>query len=146
MRTNVSIELALSAALMLVGCDSTTAPELPPPDVAMVPVLTVVPRAATVDGGNSIRLTATLSATNPQTRTPPQVAWISSDTNVATIRPDGLVEGRKAGRAQIVATWQAARGSALITVRSPVKKKSDQPACLERMPNPEPAHSPSGKC
>jgi hypothetical protein len=146
MRTNLPIALALIAALALVACDSTTGPEPPPPGVAMVPVLIVAPSTASVDGGQSIKLTATLAGANPPTGAPSQVAWSSSDTNVATIRADGMVEGRKAGRVQIVAVWQAARGSALVTVRSQVKKKSDRPDCLKRVTDPQLALVPSGKC
>ena len=38
------------------------------------------------------------------------VTWSSSDTNVATVARGGLVEGRRAGRALITASWKLAHG------------------------------------
>jgi hypothetical protein len=132
MRTNVPIELTLCAALTLVACDSTTGPESLPPGVAMVPVLIVVPGTASIDGGQSVKLRAMLSGADPLTETPSPVSWFSSDTNLATVRADGSVEGHKAGRVQVVATYQAAQGSALVTVRHPVSQKPLNPRASSR--------------
>ncbi len=146
MRTTVAIELALSTALTLVACDSATGPEPPPPGVAMLPVLIVAPSTASIDGGQAVMLKVTLGGANPETEPPSPVSWLSSDTNVATVRADGMVEGRKAGRVQVVATWHAARGSALVSVRSPVSKKPLDPPCLRRSPTLKLAGIPSGAC
>jgi hypothetical protein len=60
-----------------------------------------------------------------------EVEWFSTDTNVATVR-SGLVEGRKAGRVQIAASWKTAHGSAVVVVLNLVGKKPvpDSPKCL----------------
>ncbi|MGH7580773.1 MAG: Ig-like domain-containing protein [Gemmatimonadales bacterium] len=131
MRALHPLQAIVSAAVLLVACDSTTGPDLPPPsDDSGISVLTVAPSFATIDGLRFVKLTALLSgaATGaPQS----EVAWASSDTNVATVRAGGLVEGRKAGRVQISATWQSAHGSATVIVLNQVAKKpTDPPACL----------------
>lgn len=136
MRAIISSQLSLVAATLLVGCNSTTAPRPieDPPDIL---VLTVAPSSATIDGGRSVKLTALMTGQGGLGTPQSAVTWFSSDTNVATVRAGGLVEGRKEGRVQIVASWQAARGSALVTVLNPVKKKPSIPQCLL---------IPGGKC
>jgi len=131
MRALHPLQAIVSAAVLLVACDSTTGPDLPPPsDDSGISVLTVAPSFATIDGQRFVKLTALLSgAANGASQS--EVAWVSSDTNVATVRAGGLVEGRKAGRVQISATWQSAHGSATVIVLNQVAKKpTDPPACL----------------
>lgn len=136
MRANILSQLSLAAATLLLGCNSTTAPRPieDPPDIL---VLTVQPSSATIDGGRAIKLTALMTGRDALGTPQAAVTWFSSDTNVATVRSGGLVEGRKAGRVQIVASWQTARGSALVTVLDPVRKKPSIPQCLL---------IPGGKC
>jgi Big-like domain-containing protein len=133
MRALLPLEAIVSAAILLVACNSTTGPELPPPDDLGVLVLTVAPSFATIDGDRFVKLTAILSG--PATRGVhlSQVAWSSSDTNVATVRAGGLVEARKNGRVQIAATWQTAHGSATVAILNQAgMKPAPDPPCLER--------------
>lgn len=134
MRAVLPLEVIVSAAILSAACNSTTGPELPPPsDDPGISVLTVAPSHATVDGGRFVKLTAILSGNPAAGAHPSEVAWFSSDTNVATVRADGLVEGRKAGRVQIAATWKSAHGSATVVVLNQVSKKPgspDSPRCL----------------
>jgi len=134
MRALLPLEVIVSAATLLVACNSTTGPELPPPDDIGVLVLTVAPSYATIDGDRFVKLTAILSGSASRGVPLSQVAWSSSDTNVATVRAGGLVEGRKAGRVQIAATWQTAHGSATVVVLNQVgmKPTPDSPKCLTR--------------
>lgn len=132
MRAPLPLEVIVSAAILLVACNSTTGPELPPPDDLGVLVLTVAPSFATIDGDRFVKLTAILSG--PATHRVPlsEVAWSSSDTNVATVRAGGLVEARKNGRVQIAATWQTAHGSATVAVLNQVgMKPAPDPSCLK---------------
>jgi hypothetical protein len=149
MRARLPLEVIVSAATLLVACNSTTGPELPPPDELGVLVLTVAPSYATIDGDRFVKLTAILSG--PAARGVPlsQVAWSSSDTNVATVRSGGLVEGRKAGRVQIAANWKTAHGSATVVVLEQVSKKpdpSDSPGCLPRATDARQLGIPAGGC
>jgi hypothetical protein len=134
MRALLPLEVIVSAATLLVACNSTTGPELPPPDDLGVLVLTVAPSYATIDGDRFVKLTAVLSGSASRGVPLSEVAWSSSDTNVATVRAGGLVEGRKAGRVQIAATWQTAHGSATVVVQNQIgmKPPPDSPKCLTR--------------
>ena len=136
MRAVLPLEVIVSAATLLVACNSTTGPELPPPsDDPGVSVLTVAPSFATIGGSRFIKLTAILSGSAARGAPPDEVAWSSSDTNVATVRDGGLVEGRKAGRVHIAATWKTAHGSATVVVLNQVGKKPGSPngpKCLKR--------------
>jgi hypothetical protein len=134
MRAVLPLEIIVSAATLLVACSSTTGPELPPPsDDPGISVLTVAPSFATIGGERFVKLAAILSGNSARAAHQSEVAWFSSDTNVATVRSGGLVEGRKAGRVQIAATWKSAHGSATVVVLNQVTKKPgspDSPKCL----------------
>jgi len=150
MRAVLPLEVIVSAATLLVACSSTTGPELPPPsDDPGVTVLTVAPSFATIGGQRFVQLTAILSG-SPGLGIPQAiVAWSSSDTNVATVRSGGLVEGRKAGRVQIAANWETAHGSATVVVLEQVSKKpdpSDSPGCPPRATDARQLSIPAGGC
>lgn len=125
MRTlSLSISTIISAAAtvgLIAACqsDATAPPIRPDPPVG----LSVDPRLATIDGGNTLRLTATMRHTDGSSSTPPGVSWTSADETIATVAADGVVQGRKAGRVQIVASWHASRGSSLVTVLDPTAKQ-----------------------
>jgi hypothetical protein len=131
MRAVLPLQVILSAATLLVACNSTTGPDLPSDDPG-ISVLTVAPSFATIDGERFVKLTAILSGSPTRGVPLSQVAWSSSDTNVATVRSGGLVQGRKAGRVQIAASWKTAHGSATVVVLNLVGKKPapDSPKCL----------------
>ena len=127
MRAQHPFTALLSTVALLGACESNTGPQLPPDEP--LGVLTVAPSFATIEGRRVIKLTARLSgsaAEAPQD----QAVWASSDTNVATVARGGLVEGRKAGRVLITASWESARGSATIVVLDQVAKKPLSPPCL----------------
>ena len=135
MRAVLQLQVIASVATLLVACNSTTGPELPPPTDSGISVLTVAPSLATIGGERFVKLTVLASAGDARDVPLSQVIWSSSDTNVATVRQGGLVEGRRAGRVQIGATWQTAHGSATVIVLNQVGKKPDAPGgpkCLKR--------------
>ena len=136
MRALLPLEVIVSAAALLVACNSTTGPELPPPsNDPGISVLTVAPSYAMIDGDRFVKLTAILSGSAARGLSQSDVAWSSSDTNVATVSGSGLVDGRKAGQVQIAATWKTAHGSATVVVLNQVGKKPippNSPPCLTR--------------
>jgi hypothetical protein len=151
MRALLPLEVIVSAATLLGACNSTTGPELPPPsDDPGVSVLTVAPSFATIGGERFIKLTAILSGSATRGVSLSEVAWSSSDTNVATVRAGGLVEARKAGRVQIGATWKTAQGWATVVVLDQIgmKPAPDSPRCLERQADARQLGIPEdgGKC
>ena len=128
MRAQYPFTALLSAAALLAACESNTGPE-GPPDEPEPTFMNVAPSFATIEGQRVIKLTAILSGSAAEA---PQelVTWSSSDTNVATVVRGGLVEGRKAGRALITASWKSARGSATVVVQNPITMKPVSPPCL----------------
>lgn len=130
MRTSSLLSLVIVTAAASLGCQSdATAPLIVEAD----PIgLTVVPGTATVDGGRPLRLTASLRLPDGSTATAPDVTWSSSDGTIATVGQDGIVQGVRSGRVQIVATWHDSRGSSLVTVAGPASKDKQPPRCLEQ--------------
>ena len=80
--------------------------------------------------GESKAITATVK---PDDATNKELTWKSSDTAVATVDATGKVTGKKTGSATITATAQdgsGVSGSCTVTVLSPVKKVTVEPANL----------------
>jgi hypothetical protein len=152
MRAVLPLQVIVSATTLLIACNSTTGPELPPPDDSGISVLTVAPSYATIDGNRFVKLTAALSGSGAGSMHASEVTWSSSDTNVATVGAGGLVEGRKAGRVLIAADWKAAHGSATVVVLNQISKKPDSPdspdapQCLQRQADERQLGIPDGGC
>lgn len=130
MRTVRLLSLAVAAAVSVVGCQyDATNPSQDEPDPTP---LTVVPSLLTLNGGQALRLTASLSLPNGSRYTPDNVKWSSADVAIASVESDGTVRGQRAGRVQVIATWGERRGSSLVTVIEQVaKKRPDCPVHLE---------------
>jgi uncharacterized protein YjdB len=126
MRTVRLLSLAVVTAVSVMGCQSGAENPLTVQEEAPSP-LTVAPTLATLGGGEALRLIASLSLPNGSRLTPDNVKWSSADVAIASVDPDGTVRALRAGRVQIVATWQERRGSSLIVVTDQVAKK--QPGC-----------------
>ena len=138
MRAQYPLTALLSAAALLAACETNTSPDLPPDEPGPT-VLNVAPSFATIEGERVIKLRALLAGS--AAGAPRElVTWISSDTNVATVASGGLVQGRKAGRVLITASWESAQGSATVVVVDRVSKKPG--------PAPKPGSAPcqAGKC
>ncbi len=134
MRTLHSLTLVALVAAATLGCQSdATAPSLPSGTsgngLTDGLTLTVAPSVATIEGGKVMKLTATLHHPDGSTSAAADVSWQSADGRIAAVATDGTVQGLRAGRVQIVATWHDSRGASLVTVREPVTKK-DPPRCI----------------
>src|SRR5437773_6683281 len=86
--------------------------------VTFVPVdaVAVTPASASVNEGKTVQLTATPKDGNGNPLSGRAVAWVSSNTTVATVSSSGLVTGRVAGTATITATSEGQSGTSAITV------------------------------
>jgi uncharacterized protein YjdB len=78
--------------------------------------VSVDPTSATVFIGRTTQLTATVRNTQGEVMTGQAVTWSSSNTNVATVSPTGLVSGVASGTATITATSGGRSGTSTITV------------------------------
>ena len=96
-------------------------PPTPPP--VAVASITVTPATASITVGGTVALAATARAANGQTQPLPQaVGWTSSDSSVATVTPDGIVRGLKAGAAAVRASADGRTSAAIVTVTEPVAR------------------------
>ncbi len=90
--------------LGLAACDSTTTP---PPPVASV---TVLPAAATLLSGDTVRLVATALDASRDTLKDRPITWRTSDPAVAAVSATGLVTGVGSGAASVTAVVAALAG------------------------------------
>ncbi len=80
--------------------------------------ITLSPGYLRIDpAGNGTQLTATIKPDNATDRT---ILWTSSDPAVATVSNDGLVTGKKAGRAVITATVGDVSAECVVSVKGPL--------------------------
>jgi len=70
--------------------------------------------------GGSETLVATVS---PEDASLPEVAWSSSNEDVATVTQEGLVEGKSVGEATITAEADGESATCVVTVSAPVAEK-----------------------
>jgi hypothetical protein len=100
------------ALLLLAACGGTDPSGDPPPVATVV----MAPATATVETGNHVQLTATLTDAAGGTLTGRPVAWSSSDEAIATVADDGTVAGVAEGAVTITATAESQSGTAAVTV------------------------------
>ena len=133
MRAVISLQIAVSAATLLAAC-TPTGPG--PSSESEILVLSVAPSSASIDGGAFVQLNATVSGDDGLVTTPLDIGWSSADPTIARVGANGLVEGRRAGKVRIIATWQNAQGSAWVNVARAQKPTPDEPRCMMRLPVP----------
>ncbi|MBR6168482.1 Ig domain-containing protein [Candidatus Saccharibacteria bacterium] len=94
-------------------------------DIDVIPTASVKlnTASATINVGNTVALTATVSPSNATNKA---VTWMSSDSNVATVSASGVVKGVSAGTATITVKTKDAGNSAMATIT--VKKSSSKPS------------------
>jgi len=122
MRNISSLALGLTIAVANVGCQSD--PTAPLIVQSGEQKLAVIPNVATIDRGKSLRLTATLGQPDGGTSIPSGATWRSTNGSIASVAPDGLVQGVGAGEVRIMVTWRDAQGSARVTVLAPATGKA----------------------
>jgi len=109
-------------------------------------ILILAPSAATIQGGASVLLRASVIDVDGKTIHPSDLAWTSSDPGIANVGVGGLVSGIREGTTQIAATWRDTRGTSQVSV---VHAQKQQPTCPDfavagtAIPGGE---GPSGSC
>src|SRR5256885_15675969 len=116
--------LAMLAALgWLVGCaNDAQAPARP------VASVTLTPESATVFVAGTLQLSARLRDANGALLTGRPVTWASDHAAVATVDPNGMVQGAGPGSAGVTATSEGASGFATIRVNAHVAAVTVAPA------------------
>ena len=107
---------------LLGGCSSSTGPS----DVTTARLLLVKPVAATLKGGQSLKLAVLVQEGTQVAQVPAGVVWSSSDAQVASVAGEGVVQAGRQGSAEIVAYWNGMRGVARMTV---IDAQGSQPPC-----------------
>ncbi|MDE2804145.1 MAG: serine hydrolase [Gemmatimonadota bacterium] len=93
--------------------DEPTTPVAPPTPTATVQV---TPATASVEVGDTVRFTATVTDANGQPVANPAIIWSTSQAGQAWVREDGLVTGAGPGQPTVTATGHGATGTATLTV------------------------------
>ena len=117
--TSAGIVAAVSAGSATItasseGRSGTAAIAVEAPSVNRVEV---TPATTTVDVGGSFRLTATVFDSRGNVIPGAHVAWVSSDTRIATVDNTGRVVGVREGSVIITATSASKAGTAIVTVK-----------------------------
>lgn len=107
---------AAALAVACAGSDEPTGPVAPPPPTITVQVS---PANASVEVGDTIRFTATVTDASGQPVANPTITWSTSQASQAWAREDGLVTGAGPGTPTVTATSQGATGDAALTVIAP---------------------------
>ena len=102
----------LAAVPGLAACFGGSAAE-PVHDVAIV---RMIPQAASVRVGATVNLIASAVDAEASPIFNKTYVWASSDTAVVESRPGGVFFGKKAGVANVTATVDGIKGTAVITV------------------------------
>lgn len=114
-----AILAAVAAALVGGACTSTEVtapPSTSAPSTAPVASVTVSPSADTLLAGDSQQLIAVPKDARGRALPGREVSWVSLNPDAASVSPTGLVSGRAAGSAQIVASSEGQTGTSTITV------------------------------
>jgi hypothetical protein len=102
-------------AAVLAGVAGACIENIPKPS-GTVASITIVPESTAVMQGDTLTLVATARNASHVILTDVELGWASSDLNVATVTGAGLVRAVAPGAATIVATADAASGSARVSV------------------------------
>jgi uncharacterized protein YjdB len=106
-RFALSLLVAVPTAALSVGCEETTEP---------VAEVVLSHSSASVEVGDTLRITATTYDASGQVLSPRSVSWSSADTTVAAVDDEGLVTGVAEGSTTITATSEGVSASATVAV------------------------------
>jgi len=111
-----SLLRTLAAAVVLLGgCNSALDDPPPPPDIQPV-TFTLSPSNATIEEGQTLQLTVTVTDADGNRLAATGISWSTSDQNVARLVGPGKVQGQSTGTALIAAAWQGSSDQADVQV------------------------------
>ena len=108
--------VGVTAALLAIACGSADEPTTPVAPLTPTATVRVIPATVSVEVGDTVRFTATVTDAGGQPVANPAVTWSTSQAGQAWIREDGLVTGARPGTPTVTATSQGATGTATLTV------------------------------
>lgn len=119
---------ALAAVAALAGCGSSGQQILVPADIGSeVDSIQIEPATVeTIEVGTSLQFAARALDASGNVTDNPDIAWTSSDPNVATVTQDGLATGLIEGRTVITASSGGVTATALLRVAVPPLTQSGQ--------------------
>jgi uncharacterized protein YjdB len=113
-----SLVFALAILTACGGGGSSSGKQTPAPSLSSI---AVTPATVTLIAGQTQQLTATATYSDGSTaNVTATTTWSSSNANVATVTPSGLMTATTAGQAVITATASAIKGSSALTVNAKV--------------------------
>jgi hypothetical protein len=110
---NCSIAVLAGAGLSC-GSDDVTAPKV------AVATVSVTPPTSVLAPGSTVQLQATTQDASGATLSGREIAWSSSNNDLATVSQAGLVTGVAEGSVTITASSEGKSGTAAVAVRVPV--------------------------
>ena len=110
--------IGTAAALLAAACGTADEPATPVAPPTPTATVQVTPTTASVEVGDTVRFTATVTDANGQAVANPAVTWSTSQAGQAWASEDGLVTGAGPGTPTITATSQGATGAASLPARS----------------------------
>lgn len=102
----------LAATALVAACDSSPTGQNDEP----IFILVVQPSSARLLPGGRLQLKVTATGAEDRVRSAADVHWSSTDEGVATVTADGVVTAANLGLAEIKASWEGRRGSAIVRV------------------------------
>lgn len=130
---NFSFKLArrlalLGVALFGVGCSSDQAAnDVTNPSTPGVQRLVVSPATATLDSNQTVQLQAYGLTNASDSVNVTNIAWTTSNTDVASVSTTGLVRAKTGGEVVVTASSAGKNGAANVTVRKPNTPPGGQP-------------------
>lgn len=120
----MKVAVLIASILALAGTVSAQSPTMIPPSptslqtpaLVLPQSITLAPQNPSISSGQSVQLTATLVFSNGSTVSTPMI-WNTSNQRVAVVQASGMVTGRRAGSAQITASFSDITATTTVTVR-----------------------------
>ncbi len=129
----IATTVAVFAGAAQLACTSVTTPDI------VVAKVVIAPSSATLRAGTQVALSATAYDAQGRALSGQPVVWVSKDSSVASVSPNGLVTGRTPGITLVAAGAEGQSGIAEVDVEPAAAPPPPSPP---RPPSPPPPPSP----
>jgi len=132
----IATTVAVFAGAAQLACTSVTTPDI------VVAKVVIAPSSATLRAGTQVALSATAYDAQGRALSGQSVVWVSKDSSVASVSPDGLVTGRTPGITLVAAGAEGQSAIAEVDVE-PAAAPPPPPQPPTSPPPPPPPPPPS---